>query len=120
MRRRRQHIVESKRKKKKNENKRQTFIIIGILKNKLIKKKCNLQAHVQVANEHFCHLAIRFFPLSFLPILGRKLFSVLGEKTLKPHYHFPLILLTKHLPKNFPSFSLLPKIHFTKHALRVI
>ena len=48
----------------------------------------------------------------------------LGRKHPSPIHFFPLSLPTERLPKSFPFFffsffSILPKIHSTKHILRV-
>ena len=63
--------------------------------------------------------------LHFLPILGKNFLMGLGRKHLSPTIFFPSPFPTKHHLKSFSSsfslifFSILPKIHSTKHTLRV-
>ena len=78
-----------KSKEKKNYNKIKTLIKTRIEKKKKEKKKQHTEALGQVAHGHFCHLAIRFPPPSFLLILGRKIFGGSWKKTTRPHHHFP-------------------------------
>ena len=62
----------------------------------------------------FVHLKNHTLSLSFLPISGRKHFGELGDKTPQSHHIF---FLSSFQP-NTSFFSILPKIHSTKHTLR--
>ena len=77
-----------------------------------------------LAHGHFCQSRKNASPPSFLPILGRKHFGGLRDKTLGTHpFFFPPLPQTKYLPKMFFFFFffffILPKIHPTKHTLSV-
>ena len=62
----------------------------------------------------FVHLKNHTLSLSFFPISGRKHFGELGDKTPQSHHIF---FLSSFQP-NTSFFSILPKIHSTKHTLR--
>ena len=78
------------------------------------------------AHGHFCHLPIKLPPTQFSRHFGEKIFWWARKiKTQALQSFFPLPIPTKHPPKSFPSsfslliFFILPKIHSTKHTLRV-
>ena len=59
------------------------------------------------AHRHFCHLSSKLPSLSFLPILERKLFHGIGEKTSRPHHHFQ-----SSLPSQPNTFQINLSPHF--------
>ena len=62
-------------------------------KNKKTKqKKPEWTSPCPSAHGHFCHLLIKYLPLSFLFILERKHFGGPGEKTLRPYHLFSFLL----------------------------
>ena len=61
---------------------------------------------------HFCHLSIKFLPLSFLSILERKHFGRLEEKTPMVHQIFSLSSLQPNTQKKkFSSYFLSKVFH---------
>ena len=65
-----------------------------------------MQVHMGI----FCHLSIKFLPISFLSILERKHFGVLGEKTPEPHQFFSLLSLQPNTHQKSFHFHLLSKV----------
>ena len=90
------------------------------------KKKTKKGTWQSPAHGHFCHLFIKLPSTQFSLHFREKIFWwAWGIKTRASQPLFPLPILTKHSPKSFPSlfslliFFILPKIHSTKHTLRV-
>ena len=98
------------------------------LKCQLLKKKVGIEkiknrieAHLQLVCGHFCPSSIKFSS-KFSPHFGEKTFLwALGG----PHHHFSL---SPSLPNTFQEvffpyflsfFFILPKIHSTKHTLKL-
>ena len=116
-----------KKRKKKKRRKRQTFRPKNkIRKKKILKRKVLDEAHVQV------HMGILVIYLSnsshlvFSPFWKENFLVGFGRKHLNPTIIFLSALPYQTLSKKFSPHSLslslsliLPKIHFTKHTLKV-
>ena len=95
--------------------------------NSIFHMQPNTRFHVKwfpeiVFSQNNTALITKLPPPNFLPILGWKLFCEPGENN-RPHHHFPLFpsqpnTLQKVLSLSL-SLSLSPKIHSTKHTLRL-
>ena len=96
----------SRKKKKKNLVQRKHRNKKSQKKKKKEKKKATdwtspcASAH-EHSHEHFCHLFIKFLPLSFLSILERTFWWAQRENTSAPLFIFLPPHPTKHTPKKF-------------------
>ena len=115
---------------KKKKKKEPALLTLGNQKKKKEEEKCPQKKkkktqrlpkklklpmlHRKATRGIFVHLKNHTLSLSFLPISGRKHFGELGDKTPQSHHIF---FLSSFQP-NTSFFSILPKIHSTKHTLR--